>query len=343
MSTLQTRKPTGKPAWPITLIAGAEKAGKSWACAEASASPLIGRTLWVGVGEDDPDEYILIPGANFEIVTHEGTYRSILNQLTAAVNTPHGDKPTLLVVDSMTRMWNMIVDDVQEIANERARRKAQKYKKPIPVEDVQISMDLWNLAKQRWGHVMDTLRAHAGPVLVTARLEHVTVMDDSGKPTTDKVWKVQAEKSLPFDVGAIVELPERGQAFLTGVRSARMPLAKRTALKKFTVHALWESLGLAEGAGERSHSGARAEVEASPVRELPRPERQEPAQTPAEGWREAIEATTDLDELRNLYRTLSASMSGAEADEAKALITARAEVLAGPPVADAEVVEDGAA
>lgn len=67
------------------------------------------------------------------------------------------------------------------------------------------------------------------------------------------------------------------------------------------------------------------------------------APVPVEGWREAIEATTDLDELRNLYRTLSASMSGAEADEAKALITARAEVLAGPPVEDAEVVEDGAA
>ena len=54
--TLTTRKPTGLPAWPILLIAGVPKAGKSYACAAASASPLVGRTLWVPVGEDDPDE-----------------------------------------------------------------------------------------------------------------------------------------------------------------------------------------------------------------------------------------------------------------------------------------------
>ena len=58
MSTeLRTRRPSGKPSWPIVLIAGAEKAGKSWACAAASGSDLIGRTLWIGLGEDDPDEY----------------------------------------------------------------------------------------------------------------------------------------------------------------------------------------------------------------------------------------------------------------------------------------------
>lgn len=70
---------------------------------------------------------------------------------------------------------------------------------------------------------------------------------------------------------------------------------------------------------------------------------QEPA--PVEGWREAVEATTDLEELRDLYRTLTGVLTGAELDEAKAALTARAEVLSGPPddVVDAEVVEDGAA
>ena len=218
--SLKTRKPTGLAPWPITLVAGAEKAGKSWSAAEASGSDLIGRTLWVGIGEDDPDEYALIPGANFEIVEHAGTYRSILDELTNAVAEPQGDKPTLIVVDSMTRLWDLIVGDVQEIANRRAREKARKYNKPVSDDDVQISMDLWNTAKQRWEHVIDTLRFHTGPVVLTARLKQVTVMGADGKPTTEKTWKIEAEKSLPYDVGAIVELPARGEAYLSGVASA---------------------------------------------------------------------------------------------------------------------------
>ena len=76
--TLQTRKPTGIPSWPIVLLTGVEKSGKTYAAAAASASEMVGRTLWLGIGEDDPDEYGAIPGTRFEIVVHDGTYRSIL-------------------------------------------------------------------------------------------------------------------------------------------------------------------------------------------------------------------------------------------------------------------------
>ena len=54
---MQTRKPTGKPHWPLVLLSGTEKSGKSYAAAAASASPLIGKTYWISFGEDDPDEY----------------------------------------------------------------------------------------------------------------------------------------------------------------------------------------------------------------------------------------------------------------------------------------------
>lgn len=256
------RQPTGKPSWPILLLAGAEKAGKSWACAEASGSDLVGHTLWIGAGEDDPDEYANVPGASFEIVEHDGTYRDILGAITDAVNEPQGDKPTLIVVDSMTRIWDLLCDDAQEAANRRAIAKARKYNKPVPDEDVQITMDLWNLAKQRWGHIVDALRAHQGPVLVTARLEQVTVMDSRGAPTTEKTWKVKAEKSLPYDVGGIIELPARGEAWLTGVRSVRMALPERTRLPKFKVDDLWRRMGLDDVAvGERTHQQVARETE----------------------------------------------------------------------------------
>lgn len=247
-----TRRPTGQPSWPILLIAGAEKAGKSWACAEASGSDLIGRTLWIGIGEDDPDEYGAVPGADFEIVPHDGTYRDILAAIEWASSQPDVDgKPTLLVIDSMTRLWDLLCDMAQATASERAKRKRGGRDSD---SDEQITMDLWNQAKDRWGHVMDALRSHRGPVLVTARLEEVVVVVN-GKPTQDRNLKVKAEKSLPYDVGGIVQLPERGRAFLTGVRTTRMHVPERVPLPGFTVAKLWGQLGLADGADrDRSHA-----------------------------------------------------------------------------------------
>jgi hypothetical protein len=251
--TLTTRRPTGMPSWPILLLAGREKAGKSWAALSASASPMIGRTLYVGIGEDDPDEYSLIPDVDFEIVVHDGTFPGILEAIREAVNEPAGEKPTLLIIDSMTRLWNLIGDNMQEIANKRAkgRRNANG--------DFTISADLWNTAAGQWADVMDELRVHRGPVIVTARLDSVAVMEN-GQPTTQKEWKVQAHKSLVFDSSAIIEMRERGQFIITGVKSARVQLDAPRAFPKFTVQQLWDDLGLTDAVGERSHATVHADT-----------------------------------------------------------------------------------
>lgn len=254
---LNTRRPTGNPPWPILLIAGVPKAGKSYAAAEASASPLIGRTLWVGIGEDDPDELGGIPGARFEIVTHDGTYLGILSTLEACVEELRGgDLPGLIVVDSMTRLWGLLTDEAQHLANQRAAKKARKMNWSAPTEDVTISMDLWNRAKARWESVMDVLRSHQGPVIVTARLDQTAVMNAKGEPTPEKVWKVQAHKSLPWEVGAIVEFPEPRRAYLSGVRSLRVPIpvGEPRAVPDFNVDRLWREMGLDGGAAHRRHA-----------------------------------------------------------------------------------------
>lgn len=248
--TIKTRKPTALPSWPVLLIAGAEKAGKSWACAEASASPRIGRTLWVSVGETDPDQYGAIPGANFDIVEHDGTLTGILGVLSEIASLPVEEKPTLLVVDSMTRLWEMVTDQAQATANKRAKGG----------EGI-ITMDLWNRAKGFWGHMVKAINAHPGPVLLTSRLEAVTVMDDRGKPTPIKADKIKTEKNLPYDVDGVIEMPERGKAFVSGVRSVSLQLKERTEFPGFTVEGLWASLGLDE-LGER-----RISTPAEPVAE----------------------------------------------------------------------------
>lgn len=263
--TIQTRKPTGKPPWPITLLAGAEKAGKSYACAEASGSELIGRTFWIGVGEDDPDEYGAIDGARFEIVQHDGTYRSILAGLQAASAEPTNGVPNLIVLDSATRLWELLSEEAQHIANSR-KNKAKDAETPI-------SMDLWNRATDRWHSVMNVLRRHNGPSVVTARLDVVTVLDDNGKPTKEKTTKIKSQKSLPFDVGVIVEMPARGETYITGARSLKLDvrLDERKAMRDFTVHGLWTTLGLGEegATAPRQHSEADSRASAAIPDEAP--------------------------------------------------------------------------
>src|SRR3954471_14551211 len=114
---LQTRKPTCLPSWPITLLSGLHKTGKTYTAAQASASDMIGRTFWIGCGEDDPDEYGAMPRVRFVIVTHDGTHKGMLAAIRAAVaKTPEGGAPNLIVLDSATRWWDMLSKQAQEAA-----------------------------------------------------------------------------------------------------------------------------------------------------------------------------------------------------------------------------------
>jgi hypothetical protein len=257
--TIQTRKPTGKPPWPIVLLAGAEKVGKSYESAKASASDLIARSFWIGVGEDDPDEYGAIPGARFEIVPHNGTYASILSKLEEAKAEPRIDgKPNLIVLDSGTRMWELLSDEAQARAN--ARRKGSN-------GEAVIGHDLWNRASGRWYDLLDVLREHDGPSIITARLDVVTVMDADGKPTKDKTFKVKAQKSLPYDVGVVVEMPARGETYIGGVRSLKLdvPVGEKKPVKEFSVDWLWRALGVdgADATSPRQHSEADGQASAA--------------------------------------------------------------------------------
>lgn len=250
--TPRTREPTGLAPWPIILIAGAEKAGKSYDCAKASASDLIDRTFWLGVGEDDPDEYGAIEGARFEILVHDGTYQQMLAQLREVVALPKGEKPHLIVLDSGTRLWELFSGEAQQNANRR--------KKAGVDGEAQITMDLWNKASDRWYVIIDLLRSHEGPVLITARLDVVTVLDAAGKPTKEKTSKIKAQKSLLFDVGVVVEKPSRGKTYITGSRSLKVdvPVGVRQNMADFTVDSLWRALGVDQASSPRQHSDADA-------------------------------------------------------------------------------------
>lgn len=246
----QTRKPTGLPPWPIVLLTGVQGSGKTYKAAEATGSELVGRTFWIGVGENDPDEYGKVPGADFDIVSHDGTYRDLLAALAWASAHPRVDgKPALLIVDSFGRGWDLLSDMAQAEANRRRKD---------PTGEAKIASDLWNLAGQRWAHLLDVLREHDGPVLVTARLERQTVFSEDGNPTKDKHNKVKAQKGLPFDVDVVVEFPDPypAGARITKARSLTFTADPARELNDFTLDKLWRALGMAEpgGPGTRQHA-----------------------------------------------------------------------------------------
>lgn len=228
LAQLKTRKPTGKPSWPVLLLAGGEKCGKSYAAAALSASDLIDRTFWIEIGEGSADQYGAIPGARYEIVEHDGTFPDLLAVAEAIVAQPSNpNRPHAIVVDSMTEFWDLLGNEQATIA--KARKKDT------------ITMDQWNAAKRRWRQFFDVIRKHNGPVIVTARYEQVTVMDDRGQPTKQKEWKVRAEKNLVFEVDGTIEIPKPRQFYLNGMRSLAMsvpvgghkPLGDDFALDRF--------------------------------------------------------------------------------------------------------------
>ncbi len=281
---LQTRKPTGKPSWPIALLAGAEKTGKSYSAALAAASEHVGRTYWVTIGEDQPDEYGLL--ADFEIVLHDGKYRSILNVLRAIAHQPApANGVPLLIVDSMTRLWDLISTDVQDMANQRKGGR----------EESTVTPDLWNLAAGRWADCMDAIREFPGPVVLTARLSQVAVMNAQGSPTAEKQSKIGGHKTLPFDVGAIFEMPSLGERYLAGTRSVRHPLPKPLAVPaevQSPIAWLWERLGVVEtGTSTRDHLGTARE--------------EQPFD--AEGLAASLDLYTDVDQLTKLWTELQAA------------------------------------
>lgn len=205
MTTRRTRKPTRKAPWPLVLLAGREKCGKSYTASKFSASDLVDRTFYIEIGEGSADQYGAIPGARYEIVEHDGSWADILAAVEWATSQPTStNRPHALVLDSMTELWGLLADEQESIA--KGRGKAT------------ITMDQWNAAKKRWRKVIDAARKNSGPVIFTARYNEVTVMRN-GKPTMDKEWKVDAEKNLAYEVDAVITWKAPREPHIDGVRT----------------------------------------------------------------------------------------------------------------------------
>lgn len=219
---LKTRPPTGQVPWPLVLLEGAEKSGKSWACAVLSASPRVGRTYWVDLGEGAGDEYGAIPGVRYEVVEHDGTWADICGAVLAirdeaARASAAGGPPTVLVIDTITAEWELLKSWTVNRARERLARKGRHI---APDTEPNISMDLWNDANASHGKLMAALMTFPGIAVITARGKDVAVLDDAGKPVEGaRGYKVDGQKNLAFEASVWVRMSRDHPPLVVGARS----------------------------------------------------------------------------------------------------------------------------
>ncbi len=220
---LKTRKPTGRVPWPLILVEGGEKAGKSWAAAVLTGSERVGRCRWLDLGEGAGDEYGAIPGANYEMCEHDGTWQSIIGAVEdardeARTDAEAGQPPYVLIIDSMTLIWDMLKD----WASNRARKTDSNKKKlrEDPNAEIVVAPNFWNDANARHRRLMTMLMTFPGVVICTARGKEVAELDSKGTPITGrKGYRVEGHKDLAFDATVWLRLARDDEPLIVGCRS----------------------------------------------------------------------------------------------------------------------------
>src|SRR3954471_6310594 len=223
---LKTRQPTGRVPWPCILLEGEEKAGKSWALAQFSSSDRIGALYWIDLNEGAADEYGAIPGANYQLIEHDGSYAAVLAAVQAVKAEARraadaGEPPVVLGIDTGSAIW----DGLKDWASARAAQSTRNREllKRDPNAEIVISQNLWNDAGARWRKLQTELLTFPGIVVVTARGKEVTEVDANGRPIEgQKTWSVQTHREFPYAASVWVRLRRGRRPLIVGARSVHV-------------------------------------------------------------------------------------------------------------------------
>jgi head-tail adaptor len=224
---LKTRKPTGMVPPPVILLEGETGSGRSWAAAELSADPRVGRTYWIELGDESTaDQYGAIPNVRYELVQPDnsaevwdwqslyGACRDFRDEAARAADA--GEKPPVLAVDQVGAVWDML----GEWADNRARssRKSKALLAEDPNAEIDITSNYWNDATARWRKLMSVLLTTKGVVILLSRGEEVTLFQN-GQPTSKRTWKVAGQKSLTASMPIWVRMVRDGHPKLIKLRA----------------------------------------------------------------------------------------------------------------------------
>lgn len=292
--TLQTRKPTGAVPWPLVLIEGEEKAGKTWACAEFTASKKVGRSFWIDLGEGAADEYGAIPGARYEVVEHDGSWAALYSSVAeihriAAEALARKEKPVVLIIDTMTSEWDLLKDWAADRA--KSTKSNRRRLEADPNAEVVITGNLWNDANARHRKLMGLLKTFPGIALLTAHGKQVAVIGPDGQPVEgQKTHKVEAQKSLGADASCWLRLYRESPGVIVGGRSVHLKFRPGDDAKPLASD--WTLEGIVFDVLQCDPASAH-------VRDLVAPKAD--AVTPEQIRDEALEKNTGHARIRELY------------------------------------------
>jgi hypothetical protein len=254
---LKVRKPTGVPSWPLILLAGEAKTGKTYQAAEFTGDERVGRAFWLDLAEGCADEYGAVPGANYEIIDHDGTWIDIIGQVSevreiAREALAKGEKPVTLVIDSMTAEWAML--SAWTDARARRSKNNRKLLSEDPDAEIDITSNYWNDANSRHNKLMNILKTFPGIVVMTALETEKTQFDANGRPKTNapKQARPDGQKRLTADATAWVRLSHDAEPTIVGIRSLKHNITpgkdKVEPWPEFTLAKLvFEFMGLGAG------------------------------------------------------------------------------------------------
>ncbi len=216
MAELRTRPPTGRIAFPLVLVEGQPKTGKTYCALDLAASEKVGRVFLFDMGEGTGDEYANL--GEYEIVEHNGTWTDFYAQVVAATSEPsEPEKPNVVIIDSVSQVW-ILLSQWAEMRARNSRSNRQKLASD-PDADVDVGMSYWNDAKDRWRSLMNRLVLFPGIAVVTARGSEVAKVVN-GQPVAGQTeYSVQGEKTLTFDATAWVRMTAGHRATLIAARS----------------------------------------------------------------------------------------------------------------------------
>jgi hypothetical protein len=229
LAELYTEVPDGAVPYPMILVEGEEKAGKSWVAAEFTGSDKVGRSFWFEFGfEGTARQYGAVPGARYQIVPFKGLY-DLMAKLAhvrkiAVAAKAAGEKPVVVVVDTMSAEWKTLAKWAEWKA--RGSKENRKRLEADPNAEVIVGPAYWNPATDRHYELLNLLASIPGIVILTARGKEVTEFGANGQPLPNgqKTWSVEAQKNLGFDSTAWVRMHRgkngrRGRAELIACRS----------------------------------------------------------------------------------------------------------------------------
>ncbi|MFI9591244.1 hypothetical protein [Nonomuraea sp. NPDC052265] len=223
--TLQTRPPTCIVPFPMLLVEGPADSGKTRMLVELTASPLVGRSLMLDLGDGNSDEYGDAAGdtPTYEIIEHDGSWASIIDQVEAAHQEAGkalaaGDKPYVLGVDSGSRIWEML--KTWGGARAKGSIRNQRLLAFDPNADVRIPNNIWDDVHARHERLMELLTTFPGVVVVTARGRETYLADDPADPVPKvKAYKVECHRDLTHEASVWIRLSLDAPPTIIGAKS----------------------------------------------------------------------------------------------------------------------------